>query len=588
MANKSLFSSQRTPVVPVADMLNAAGGKAYAYNPKHALAQIAATNCFNGTFYASAQDNLKIAQDAARALDGDPKFIAQTAVFARDRAYMKDMPAFLTVRLASLNTTLFRQVFRRVIDNGKMLRNFVQMARGVDGSGNCAATATGKVLNMTSYAIKAAIQEWFNSRDAYTIFKASIGNDPSMRDILRMCRPKPNTPEKAALFAYLKGAEYDKEARVYRTLRYKNHKDASDGTYVLYEHSYDDLPLIVRQYEEYKLAKDGPVPKVDFRMLDSLGIGPAEWKEIAKSAPWQMTRMNLNTFKRHGVFEDPAMVEMIAERLRDSEQVNRSRVFPYQLLMAYLATNGNMPTQISLALQDAMEIAVSNVPEISGQMYVCVDTSGSMGSAVTGYRTGSTSAARCVDVAALFACTMLRVNKLAKVIPFDTSTHKHDLNPRDSIVTNAAKLARYGGGGTDCSCPVAELNRNNAKGDLIVFVSDNESWVDNGRNSAYYGTGYGRGTGLMNEWLGFKKRNPQAKLVCIDLTPSPSSQVKQHPDILQVGGFSDQVFDVIRTFREGGSDADHWVKVIESVDLGAKSSAPVVEEVAEVELESSE
>ena len=45
-------------------------------------------------------------------------------------------------------------------------------------------------------------------------------------------------------------------------------------------------------------------------------------------------------------------------------------------------------------------------------------------------------------------------------------------------MTNAAKLASIGGGGTNCSAPLAQLNAERAKVDLVVFVSDNESWVD--------------------------------------------------------------------------------------------------------------
>jgi len=130
MANKNLFKSRgATKSVPKADTRNRAGGKAYKMSDKHALAQIAATNCFNGTYYASAGDNLKLAKVAALNLTGDPEFIAKVAVYSRTKGFMKDMPAFLAVVLADLNPVLFRQVFRRVIDNGKMLRNFCQMAR---------------------------------------------------------------------------------------------------------------------------------------------------------------------------------------------------------------------------------------------------------------------------------------------------------------------------------------------------------------------------------------------------------------------------------------------------------------------------
>ena len=144
MANKDIFKSagKQQPVVPETDTVNRAGGVAYKMTERHALAQIACTNCFNGTFYASAEDNLKLAKDAALALREDPQFIAKVAIYSRDHGYMKDMPAFLTVVLADTDTALFRKVFRRVIDNGKMLRNFCQMARS--------GVVTGRVFNLSA------------------------------------------------------------------------------------------------------------------------------------------------------------------------------------------------------------------------------------------------------------------------------------------------------------------------------------------------------------------------------------------------------------------------------------------------------
>jgi 60 kDa SS-A/Ro ribonucleoprotein len=133
---------------------------------------------------------------------------------------------------------------------------------------------------------------------------------------------------------------------------------------------------------------------------------------------------------------------------------------------------------VTNALQDAMEIATKNVPEFPGKVYVFPDVSGSMHSPVTGYRRGSTSAVRCVDVAALVAATVLRKNTQAEVIPFESNVVKVRLNPRDSVMTNAEKLAKLPFGGTNCSAPLAFLNKQNAKGDLVIYVSDNESWVD--------------------------------------------------------------------------------------------------------------
>lgn len=546
MANKNLFKN--TIEVPVTDAVNAAGGAAYQLTPKNTLAQIAATNCFNGTYYVDAETNLKIAKDAVAQLKHDPKFIAQVALYSREKAFLKDMPAFLVCYLATLDAPLFRKVFPKIIDNGKMLRNFVQIGR---------SGAVGKKLCMTTSSIRRSLQNWFANRTPESLLRATIGNDPSLRDILRLCRPCPSNDEQAALFAYLKEAEVVDGELITRN------KDKS----VKYRHSVQSLPEFIRNFENFKRTHEGEIPNVDFRLLDStLTKDEARklWAAQARNGAWAFTRMNLNNFQKYGVFNDSELVDIVAKRLADKELIAKARAFPYQLMMAYNAAT-EVPHAIREALQDAMEHAISNVPALKGQVYICVDTSGSMGSPVTGNRGTATSAVRCVDVAGLFASAALRNNPSAQVLPFDTSVHRIELNPRDTVLTNAKKLARNGGG-TDCSCAVRDLNSKRAKGDAIIFISDNESWVDGG-SSYTWGRSHGKGTLLMEEWLIFKKRNPDARMVCIDLTPNPTSQVTQHADILQVGGWSDEVWNVVARFIEAGHDAEHWVKEIEAIEV---------------------
>lgn len=564
MANTNLFTTRTRINTPAqAETTNAAGGRAFQSSPKHALAQIAATNCFNGTYYVRAEDNLKIAKDAAQALRDDPYFLAQAAVYTRSKGYMKDTPAFLTVMLADVcrgladsdpNKTLFRRVFRKVIDNGKMLRNVIAMARS--------GAVTGTKANMGSGTYRNAINEWFDTKSPFAIFKASIGNDPSMRDILRMARPKPSTPEKAALFAYMKGGCFDKKDGMFRTWKRVNPQSKTGETFLAHEHSFNDLPEFVQNYELYKINREGNLPKVDFRMLDSLGLTNDEWMQVADNAPYMMTFMNLATFQRHGVFENKQLTNKIAERLCDRGEIDRARVFPYKLYQAYKMTDG-LPMVIQESLQDAIDFSLNNVPTIDGQIYIAVDTSGSMGCGVTGFRGTASTKVRCVDQAALFASAILRKNPTAKILPFDTRIHDMRFNPRDSVATNTDKLASLGGGGTNCSLPLNMLNSQRAKADAVIYISDYESWVDSG-----YGY-YRGGTGMLAEWQQFKQHNPDANLICMDLTPRANSQVQERPGILQVGGFSDQVFDVIASFTESGAEgSDHWVREIENVEIG--------------------
>lgn len=522
MANKNLFKSIVGKLLPVTDALNEERAPAYALEPKHALAQYAATGCMNHTFYASADEQLaKVLELCAQV---EAEFIAKTAVFCREQGYMKDVPALLCAVLSVRDRALLAKVFPRVIDNGKMLRNFVQIMR----SGVVGRKSLGT-------APKRMVRGWFEAREVEKVFTASVGQSPSFADILKMVHPKPATAEREALYGYLIGRQHDEGA----------------------------LPALVRQYEAFKTGETLDVPRVPFQMLTALPLTTKEWAEIARNASWTMTRMNLNTFARHGVFEVEGLTELIAERLRNAELVRRARVFPYQLMAAFMSVGKSVPGVVREALQDAMEIATANVPEIAGKVYVFPDISGSMHSPVTGYRAGATSVVRCIDVAALVAATVLRRNPGAEVIPFESDVVEVRLNPRDSVMTNAEKLAHLPCGGTNCSAPLGFLNKQRAKGDLVIYVSDQESWID----APHYGRFGGSATRTMLEWARFRERNPQARMVCIDIQPYGSVQAKEREDILNVGGFSDKVFDLIAEFARGSLSDGHWASQIEAVTL---------------------
>jgi 60 kDa SS-A/Ro ribonucleoprotein len=210
---------------------------------------------------------------------------------------------------------------------------------------------------------------------------------------------------------------------------------------------------------------------------------------------------------------------------------------------------------------------------LPGPVVIGLDVSGSMQSAVTGNRgRGGTSKMRCVDVAALVAAAILRRNPDSIVVPFDTRAFDAKVDPSDSILSLADRLAKFGGGGTDCSLPIHKANADFAKRKFagVVSVSDSESWVYQGRS---YFPGVNGSTGVVNEWQQFVQNQVQLqggeimgpKLICIDLQPNSTTQAPERSDILNVGGFSDAVFDVISAFLSG--DACRFVAEIESVTL---------------------
>jgi 60 kDa SS-A/Ro ribonucleoprotein len=252
--------------------------------------------------------------------------------------------------------------------------------------------------------------------------------------------------------------------------------------------------------------------------------------------------------------------------LADPEEIRRSRQFPYQFLAAHLNASDEVPQKIKAAQHKAAEIACGNVPELPGPVVIGLDASGSMGSPVSGRRgRGATSKMRCVDVAALFAAAVLRRNPDSVVIPFDTAAYEAKVDPTDSVLSLAQRLAAYGGGGTNCSLPLAAANARYANRQFAgcVLVSDQESWVGTGRDGS---------TAVMTEWqtfvanqrrLGGKADAP--KRVCIDLQPYTTTQAPDRSDVLNVGGFSDAVFSVVAAFL--ADDNGRLIAEVEAVEL---------------------
>lgn len=518
MVSKAIFKTYLGKLLPSTNTVNEAGAPAYKLTPKEALAQLAVTGTFNGTFYASGEAQVNALLELSAEVE--PEFLAKLAVYASQKGFMKDMPVTLLALLSSLQSDAFAAAFPRTVKSGKMLRGFVQVMR----SGAMGRKSLGT-------RPKKMVQAWLETASTRQLLNAMVGNDPSLADVVKMVHPKPANEERKALYAWMISKPYD----------------------------YAALPEEVKALEAFRRDLSKPMPDVPFQLLTSLPLTREHWAEIARNGSWQMVRQNLNTFARNGVFEVEGMTKEVARRLADPEAIRKARVFPYQLMTTWKAASELVPEEVRDALQEAMDTALANVPVLDGRVVLCPDVSGSMSSSVTGYRKGATSVVRCIDVAGLITAAFLQQNPNARVMPFERDVVNIRLNRRDSVMTNAQKLARIGGGGTNCSAPLAKLANERAKVDLVVFISDNESWMDRGR--------YGGSTATMQEWARIKRNNPAAKLVCLDIQPYQTTQAESRNDILNVGGFSDAVFEVIAAFAKGENGPESWLQKIEAIEL---------------------
>jgi 60 kDa SS-A/Ro ribonucleoprotein len=519
MANSQLFKNKNTVKSHgLRKTINEAGGAAFEMTAEHALCQYVVTGTFGGTFYCRDEEE-QLSRLEELCAKVRPELLAKATVYSR-KVGMKDVPAYLLVYLAANGyTNLVDKVWPKVVHNGKMLANVIEILR----SGRTGKKSLGSQL-------KRLVQNWFRDRDGDELYMASTGlGNPSLADIVRLAHVSPDDNQKKNLFAWLLGY--------------------TDKYQVRY------LPPKLKAFEAFRrnleAGVETEVPDIDWRILSNLTLTESHWKQIAKNMPWNTLRMNLNNLARHGVFTDKSVTKAVVDKLTNLELVRKHNVFPYQIMTAYQHLDDTVPESVRAALHDALDTATLNIPQLDGNTVVCVDVSGSMSCPVTGTRGSVTTKTRCVDVAALIAASLLRKNTDTKVVRFDTRATELKLNTRDSVMTNAAAI-RCDGGGTDCGCALTYILGKGYPIDTIIFVSDNASWC-------------GQAYGMASGWETIKRRNPRAKLVCIDLVPNSTVQVADTKSVLNIGSWSDKAFEVIAAFCNGNDTS--FVKTVEKINL---------------------
>lgn len=170
--------------------------------------------------------------------------------------------------------------------------------------------------------------------------------------------------------------------------------------------------------------------------------------------------------------------EVVAERLTNYDAIRRARVHPFAVLLAGLVYGGGTGfrstktwkpiRRIVEALDDAYELAFQLLPPNKKRSLIVIDTSGSMDMQCQGTPIPVTVAA------AAMALTLARQEPYATVIEADTEFQRVvPVTKRSSI--SSLNIKR--GGGTDLSAGVRWAATHQEKYDVIVILTDNETWA---------------------------------------------------------------------------------------------------------------
>jgi hypothetical protein len=280
-------------------------------------------------------------------------------------------------------------------------------------------------------------------------------------------------------------------------------------------------------------------------MLTKAGQEAQSDEELAqmKSDAWKelLTTRTLGYFAllrnlRNIISQSPECVDLACEMLTDERLIEKSKVLPFRFTTAYeevkkLESN-SIQRKVIVALDEALNKSIVNVPKFTGETLVVIDTSGSM--------SGKPS-----DIASLFGAMIVKVNQ-CDVMTFDNSARYKNYNPVDSVLTIRDGF-KFAGGGTNFQ---DIFNQANKRYDRVIILSDMQGWV-----------GYTTPVKEFNDYKEKFKCNPY--IYSWDLEGLSTLQFPESK-VFCLSGFSDKVFDIMKYLE---SDKQELLNRINQIQL---------------------
>lgn len=451
---------------------NAAGGYVFAVDDYTRLRRFLILGTEGGTYYTDARSLTKAnAEVVIRLAKNDPIGLvdAIVEVSLAGRAPKNDQAIFaLAVAASESEKPELRQyaldALNKVCRTGTHVFQFVGYAEQFRGWGP---------------QLKRAVANWYLQRDvnklAYQAVKYRQREDWTHRDLLRLARPNPQTPERDALFGWICGKQ-------------------KDG---------GEVPQLVQAYEDAKRpaankhgwtnivqGNDG----MSWEMLPDEALKePAVWEAlIHKGLPQTALMRQLPRLTNLGLTTGETG-KVIAAQLVDQERLVKGRVHPINVLVAQrtyasgVSARGKgtwTPTaKITDALDAAFYAAYAAVEPAGKRTLLALDVSGSMGYNVSGMPL------TCREAGAALALVTLATEPECDIVGFTSGQRgggwgmnqsvlsRLDISPRRRLDDVCKYTADLHFGGTDCALPFIWANSEGENYDTVITITDNETWA---------------------------------------------------------------------------------------------------------------
>lgn len=462
--------------------------------------------------------------DVKLAAASDPEFVLRLAAFARQEMHLRTTPQVVLAEAASIPVCKpfvrkwTPEIVRRADEPAEVIAYWTKQHGPIGSHGKPGGEHA--FPNSLTRGLEDALARF----GEYQFAKYDRDGAVKLRDVLRIVRPHPGTPERSALYRYLVKGELNVEL----------------------------LPLLAAKAEllrkeefdaEARVLADRAHATWEV-LVSKFGSRPEVWNAI--DFPFMAGLRNIANFMRVGAAE---ALDRVIAMLRDPDHVRMSHQLPFRFYSAYRVVEGlQHPRQAAVleAILAALDASVTNLPRLPGRTFVTMDNSGSMRTPLS-----ERSTVQFVDVCNLLGAIAHTSCEEAICSVFGTGHEVVPIVRKDSILTNMARLRD-----TDVDCStnaylaVKHLRETRTRVDRIILLSDMQCYDTE--------SGWCGADGSLAEELRKYRSsvNPEVYMYSVDLAGYGTSQFPaDERRVALLSGWSEKLLSFIPLFEGDGVQA---------------------------------
>ncbi len=540
---------------------NFMGEMAFKMEDKEELISTVMTTFLQDEYYEKEATKIARIQELLKKVD--PLFAAKLAIYARNEGNLRSVTHFIAAEIAKYvsGSEWGKRFYDKIIVRPDDMSEIVSAYAHINGMSQ-------KNISKIPNAMKGGFKTALERLDAYQIDKYKMQNrEVSLIDLVRLFHPKGNQKNAEAFKRLVNG-------------------ESLEG---LYETKIFEKEM-TKAGQLTKGATEDEKEKAKHEAISGI-LGNVKGMPI----------MNLIRNLRNIILYAPDKVEDACAQLRIKDKILKSRLLPFRFATAYAEIEKmtwdkpNTDTAITFesdkaeeeltkaqfdslkrsvldALEDAIQYSVENIPELEGNVAILVDHSGSCrgdaggSSAVSAFSKTSTAM-----IGNLFGSMMAYRQKNVYIGLFGDELIDVPMN-RNMKMLDFNKMsfdrgARCGGGTeTGIYDFIRKCIIEKKKVDNVVVFSDCQIGTGPYNFTPWYGRKMTDSGDHFHELFNkFKKLNPKCNWIVVNLRQSGGTSVfDKSQRILNIAGWSDKIFDVIKSQCRGW---DAVIKEIEAVEV---------------------